>query len=91
MYTSIILSFLSVGNRSADNSLGFALLNHVIDFVQRGTTIIVQNLFHTLPVRHREFQNNLKREFGKMVQVLNAYCLIHTGVRITCSNQSGKG
>ncbi|KAK7483757.1 hypothetical protein BaRGS_00024973 [Batillaria attramentaria] len=43
---------------------------------QRGTTVTLQNLFHTLPVRHREFQRNLKKD---------------TGVRITCSNQTAKG
>ncbi|PVD37839.1 hypothetical protein C0Q70_00441 [Pomacea canaliculata] len=58
---------------------------------QRGTTVMVQNLFYSLPVRHREFQRNLKREFGKMMQVLNAYCLINTTVRISCHNQTGKG
>ncbi|ESO84069.1 hypothetical protein LOTGIDRAFT_108533, partial [Lottia gigantea] len=58
---------------------------------QTGTTVILQNLFHTLPVRHREFQRNLKKEFAKMVQVLNGYCLINIGIRIHCTNQVGKG
>ncbi|XP_076448637.1 mismatch repair endonuclease PMS2-like [Babylonia areolata] len=58
---------------------------------QQGTTVCLQSLFHTLPVRHKEFQRNVKKEFTKMVQVLNAYCLINTGIRITCSNQTSKG
>ncbi|CAL1528442.1 unnamed protein product [Lymnaea stagnalis] len=58
---------------------------------QVGTTVVIQNIFHTLPVRHKEFMRNLKKEFGKLVQVLNAYCIINTGVRITCYNQTGKG
>ncbi|XP_046352551.2 mismatch repair endonuclease PMS2-like isoform X1 [Haliotis rufescens] len=58
---------------------------------QKGTTVILQNLFSTLPVRHREFQRSLKKEFAKMIQVLNAYCLVTTGVRISCTNQAGKG
>ena len=53
--------------------------------------MVIQNLFSTLPVRHKEFQRNIKKEFAKMVQVLNSYCLISTGVRITCTNQTGKG
>ena len=56
-----------------------------------GTTVSLQNLFYTLPVRHKEFIRNLKREFTKAVQVLNAYCIISTGVRITCTNQTEKG
>ncbi|XP_046563090.1 mismatch repair endonuclease PMS2-like [Haliotis rubra] len=58
---------------------------------QKGMTVILQNLFSTLPVRHREFQRSLKKEFAKMIQVLNAYCLVTTGVRISCTNQAGKG
>uniref|UniRef100_A0A6I8RAB3 Mismatch repair endonuclease PMS2 n=1 Tax=Xenopus tropicalis TaxID=8364 RepID=A0A6I8RAB3_XENTR len=58
---------------------------------QQGTTVSIQQLFYTLPVRHKEFQRNLKKEFTKMVQVLQAYCIISTGVRITCTNQVGQG
>lgn len=56
-----------------------------------GTTVSLQNLFSTLPVRHREFLRNIKREFSKLVHVLQGYCLVSTGVRITCSNQVEKG
>ena len=56
-----------------------------------GTTVSLQNLFSTLPVRHREFLRNIKREFSKLVHVLQGYCLASTGVRITCSNQVEKG
>ncbi|CAH2307137.1 mismatch repair endonuclease PMS2 [Pelobates cultripes] len=58
---------------------------------QQGTTVTIQQLFYTLPVRHKEFQRNVKKEFGKMVQVLQAYCIISTGVRINCTNQLGQG
>ncbi|XP_014768074.1 mismatch repair endonuclease PMS2 [Octopus bimaculoides] len=58
---------------------------------QPGCTVILENLFSTLPVRHKEFLRNLKKEFFKMVQVLNSYCLINVGVRISCYNQVGKG
>ncbi|XP_054625109.1 mismatch repair endonuclease PMS2 isoform X2 [Dunckerocampus dactyliophorus] len=58
---------------------------------QQGTTVSLQQLFLTLPVRHKEFQRNIKKEFTKMVHVLQSYCIISTGVRITCSNQSGQG
>ncbi|XP_069839929.1 mismatch repair endonuclease PMS2 [Dendropsophus ebraccatus] len=57
----------------------------------QGTTVNVQQLFFTLPVRHKEFQRNTKKEFAKMVQVLQAYCIISTGVRINCTNQVGQG
>ncbi|XP_068940994.1 mismatch repair endonuclease PMS2 isoform X2 [Petaurus breviceps papuanus] len=57
----------------------------------QGTTVTVQQLFSTLPVRHKEFQRNIKKEFTKMVQVLQAYCIISTGIRINCTNQVGQG
>lgn len=58
---------------------------------QKGTTVSLGQLFHTLPVRHREFQRNVKKEFSKLVHVLDGYCIISTGVRISCTNQVGKG
>ena len=30
------------------------------------------------------------QEFTKMVQMLQGYCLVSTGVRIVCYNQTGK-
>ncbi|NXL90121.1 PMS2 endonuclease, partial [Alectura lathami] len=58
---------------------------------QQGTTVSIQQLFYTLPVRHKEFQRNIKKEYAKMVQVLQAYCVISKGVRINCTNQVGQG
>ncbi|XP_048817843.1 mismatch repair endonuclease PMS2 isoform X2 [Lagopus muta] len=58
---------------------------------QQGTTVSIQQLFHTLPVRHKEFQRNIKKEYAKMVQILQAYCIISEGVRINCTNQVGQG
>lgn len=53
---------------------------------QVGTTVSLSNLFKSLPVRHKEFLRNLKREFNKMLQLLYGYCLVSTGIRILCSN-----
>ncbi|NXH21034.1 PMS2 endonuclease, partial [Bucco capensis] len=58
---------------------------------QQGTTVNIQQLFYTLPVRHKEFQRNIKKEYAKMVQVLQAYCIVSKGARINCSNQVGQG
>lgn len=58
---------------------------------QQGTTVSLQQLFHTLPVRHKEFLRNIKKEYTKMMHVLQSYCIISTGVRITCTNQVGAG
>ncbi|XP_068618820.1 mismatch repair endonuclease PMS2 isoform X2 [Battus philenor] len=55
---------------------------------QVGTTVILNNLFCSLPVRQKEFHKNAKREFNKMTNLLYAYCLIALGVKITCTNQT---
>ncbi|XP_077296592.1 mismatch repair endonuclease PMS2 [Arctopsyche grandis] len=57
---------------------------------QIGTTVSLANIFHTLPVRQKEFHRNIKREFNKMTQLLYAYCLVSKGVKITCTNQTSK-
>ncbi|RZF47591.1 hypothetical protein LSTR_LSTR012213 [Laodelphax striatellus] len=58
---------------------------------QVGTTVLLNNIFSSLPVRQKEFQRNLKREFSKMCQLLTAYCLVSTGIKITCINETKKG
>ncbi|KAJ3607544.1 hypothetical protein NHX12_024595 [Muraenolepis orangiensis] len=58
---------------------------------QQGSTVSLGQLFYTLPVRHKEFQRNIKKEFTKMIHILQSYAIISTGVRITCSNQAGQG
>ncbi|NWH67910.1 PMS2 endonuclease, partial [Geococcyx californianus] len=58
---------------------------------QQGTTVNIQQLFYTLPVRYKEFQRNIKKEYAKMVQLLQAYCIVSKGVRINCTNQVGQG
>ncbi|KAJ7984683.1 hypothetical protein DPEC_G00357290 [Dallia pectoralis] len=58
---------------------------------QKGTTVSLGQLFYTLPVRHKEFQRNIKKEYSKAIHVLQSYCIVSTGVRITCTNQTGHG
>lgn len=56
-----------------------------------GTTVSVTDFFITLPVRRGEFLKNYKKDFGKMVQLLQEYCLVLTGVKILCTNQPANG
>ena len=58
---------------------------------QRGTTVAVENLFMNLPVRRRELEKNIKREYGKVLGVLQAYACISTQARISVSNVMPKG
>ncbi|KAK4165193.1 mismatch repair endonuclease PMS2 [Cladorrhinum sp. PSN259] len=58
---------------------------------QRGTTVIVEDLFRNLPVRRRELERNIKREWGKVINLLNQYACIQTGVKFTVQQQPTKG
>lgn len=58
---------------------------------QKGTSVTVQNLFYNLPVRRRELEKNIKREYGKVIGLLHAYACISTGVKFTVSKQGAKG
>jgi len=59
--------------------------------IQRGTTITLQGLFVPLPVRRKEFERTVKREYTKALSLLYAYALVpastslkdgRTGVRL---------
>lgn len=58
---------------------------------KQGTTVVVENLFHNLPVRRKELEKNVKREYSKVLEMLQAYACISTGVKFSVSNQIPKG
>lgn len=58
---------------------------------QKGTTVVVENLFRNLPVRRRELEKNIKREYGKVLALLQAYACISTGVKFVVSSHMQKG
>ncbi|XP_042034704.1 DNA mismatch repair protein PMS1-like isoform X2 [Salvia splendens] len=57
---------------------------------QVGTTVTVKKLFSNLPVRSKEFHRNIRKEYGKLISLLNAYAVIAKGVRIVCTNTTGR-
>ncbi|KAF1850527.1 DNA mismatch repair protein MutL [Cucurbitaria berberidis CBS 394.84] len=58
---------------------------------KQGTTVAVETLFYNLPVRRKELEKNIKREYNKVLQLLNAYACISIGVKFSVSNQVPKG
>lgn len=58
---------------------------------QKGTTVAVEGLFANLPVRRRELEKNIKREYGKVLGVLQAYACISTSVKFSVSSVISKG
>ena len=57
----------------------------------KGTTVAVGNLFSKLPVRRRELEKHIKREYGKVLALLQAYACISTDVKFVVSNEMAKG
>lgn len=57
----------------------------------KGTTVAVENLFMNLPVRRQELEKNIKREYGKVLGVLQAYACISTDTKFSVSNVLAKG
>lgn len=58
---------------------------------QKGTTVAVEDLFVNLPVRRRELEKNIRREYGKVLGILQAYACVSTNARISVSNVLTKG
>ncbi|KAI5293281.1 hypothetical protein KEM52_005688 [Ascosphaera acerosa] len=58
---------------------------------QKGTTATVEDLFARLPVRRKELEKNIKREYVKLVTLLQAYACISTGVRFSVRSQMPRG
>lgn len=55
-----------------------------------GTTVSVKDVFRNLPVRQEEFVRNIKREYGKLLPLVQAYMLICSNVKIALFNTTVK-
>lgn len=58
---------------------------------KQGTTVVVETLFYNLPVRRKELEKNIKREYNKVLALLNAYACISVGVKFSVTNSMPKG
>lgn len=58
---------------------------------QKGTTVAVASLFANLPVRRQELEKNIKREYGKVLGILQAYACISTDTKFIVSNVMANG
>lgn len=53
--------------------------------------VAVENLFSNLPVRRRDLEKNIKREYGKVLGIIQAYACISTNVKLSVSNILANG
>ncbi|CCG82066.1 DNA mismatch repair protein pms1 [Taphrina deformans PYCC 5710] len=57
---------------------------------QVGTTVRVQELFSSLPVRRKDFEKNAKKDFISATKSLQAHAAIQVGVRVEAIHFNGK-
>ena len=82
----------SVGTKlSFSSQLGGTLIGQAIIPRGVGTSVIVEELFGRLPVRRSEFQRSIKKQYQKLVRVLQSYAIIATGVRLILINSQEDG
>ena len=73
------LGSLSVETRTKNDAVGTQLTFDQSGIIisernvarQVGTTVIIEKLFSTLPVRRKELCRNIRREYGKLISLLN--------------------
>ncbi|PIC26487.1 hypothetical protein B9Z55_019047 [Caenorhabditis nigoni] len=88
------VSSVSIFTRAADSEIGTRLIyDHSGNIIERqpaarelGTTIIVNNLFETLPVRRKELERSQKREFVKLLATVQSFALLCPHIKILCTN-----
>jgi DNA mismatch repair protein PMS2 len=68
-----------------------ALCGTAVVASSKGTTVSVERLFHNLPVRRRELERNIKREWNKVIALLGQYACIQTNLKFSVSQQPTKG
>ena len=77
-------------SQSLGSNLTFAkdgkLLSQKVIARSNGTTILIENLFESLPVRRAEFTRSIKKHFQKLVRILYSYAIISVGVKINLVN-----
>ncbi|KAG7699743.1 hypothetical protein KL930_001624 [Ogataea haglerorum] len=56
-----------------------------------GTTVLISDIFRTLPVRKTDLMKNGRREFQKAVTLLQSYALIKVGLRLVVQHIDSRG
>ncbi|KDO31448.1 hypothetical protein SPRG_04063 [Saprolegnia parasitica CBS 223.65] len=93
-----LASAFSVLTRTKDDELGTllsydhtgALVSSVKKARPVGTTVIVEDLFKPLAVRHKDFVKNIKRHYSKLLKTLQGYAIITANIQLSVINFAGK-
>ncbi|CAB3408631.1 unnamed protein product [Caenorhabditis bovis] len=93
------LSTVSIFTRSSTADLGTRLkFDHSGEIIERknaarelGTTVTVENLFETLPVRRKELERTAKKDFIKMLTMVQSFALMCPQIRFLVTNTIAGG
>jgi DNA mismatch repair protein PMS2 len=89
------LKITTTNNPPKATSLEFSksgeLTKETICSRKKGTTIFITNIFDDLPVRRKDLNKNIKREFSKALTLISNYILISSGVKFLVNNLTKTG
>ena len=57
---------------------------------KNGSTILVDKIFQSLPVRRHQYEKNISREFAHLIQLMHSYALVCPSVSFSLFNVSQK-
>ncbi|CAI5437608.1 unnamed protein product [Caenorhabditis angaria] len=91
------LSTVTIFTKSSDASIGTRLkYDHRGNIIEQksaaretGTTILIENLFETLPVRRKQLEKSAKRDFFKLLATVQSFCLMRPNIKFLCTNMMG--
>lgn len=72
---------------SYDNTTHTATVNVTHTRQTTGTTVTVENLFKMLPVRHKEFVKNRRKQLTRATAAVKQYAVSHPHVRLIMTHQ----
>lgn len=73
-----------------DPHLAGILVKQIQAACRPGTTVAFRDLFKPLPVRHQEFIRGIKKDFGRLQDVIQAYAIIQSDKRFIVFHQDKK-
>jgi len=89
------LSNLEITTRTADDDIGWLLKydkegklhSSSREAREVGTTVSLGELFNALPVRYREYKKNIKREYKRLLSLIQAYAVVCENIKISVTNK----
>ena len=80
---------ISIITKHQDDEIGWKKENDSIQLYprERGTTVKIKNLFHSLPVRKIDFEKNYKLQYNRAINGLTEYAIIQNDIDLKVWNQ----